>query len=170
MYQVRESRNTFSLYIYSCLYSVVFAVLLLLLLGVMVFGKWLSGFFLKRIPLIGTVFTTIINLRSIICLAVLFLFFLLLYYFIPNRKQTWKAQIPGAAFSSLGWMVFSYVFSIYVDNFTNYGSFYGAMTTIALLMLWVYGCMYMLFLGGLWNSARIERFVGHKRKKQEYAE
>jgi membrane protein len=27
------------------------------------------------------------------------------------------------------------------------------MTTIALIMVWLYGCMYVLFLGGVINSA-----------------
>jgi membrane protein len=50
-------------------------------------------------------------------------------------------------------VIFSFFFSIYVDKYTNYASFYGAMTTIALIMVWLYGCMYVLFLGGVINSA-----------------
>ena len=71
---------------------------------------------------------------------------------VPTTEAGWPIgiwQMKGD--QSSGWVVFSYGFSIYVDRFSNYSSFYGATTTIALAMVWLYGCMYMIFLGGLIN-------------------
>ena len=62
-----------------------------------------------------------------------------------------KQQIPGAALATAGWLIFSGLFSVYVDKYTRYSSFYGTMTTIALIMVWLYGCMYVLFVGGFIN-------------------
>lgn len=148
MYQVKETRNYILMRLYGVFYSVVLAIVLLVLLGIMVFGNMLRDYIFP-----GTLFIEhIIDLRMLIIIPVLFFFFMLLYIFLPNRKQRIKEQIAGAVFSSAAWIIFSYFFSIYVDKYSNYSSFYGTMTAIALIMVWLYGCMYVLFLGGLLNS------------------
>ena len=54
----------------------------------------------------------------------------------------------GAAFSAVGWMILSWIFSVYLDIFKGFSSMYGSLTTIVLIMLWLYFCMYILLLGG----------------------
>lgn len=158
MYDIKETRNYVLLKIYSMLYSVVFAVLLLIVLAFMVFGKQINEKFFPGWGWLGD----LLNIRLWICIPVLFVFFWLLYIFCPNKKvaekrKSIKEQIPGAVFAAMGWVGFSALFSIYVDKYNNYVSFYGTMTTIALIMVWLYGCMYVLFLGGLINSAGEQR-------------
>jgi membrane protein len=148
MYKAKETRNYILMRIYGVAYSVVLAVLLLVILGILVFGNRIRDHIFP-----GTlIFERLVNWRLLICIPLLFGFFLLLYVFLPNRKQRVKNQIIGALFSAGAWVIFSYFFSIYVDKYSNYVSFYGAMATIALIMVWLYGCMYVLFLGGLINS------------------
>lgn len=158
MYEIKETRNYLFLRFYSVLYSVVFAVLLLIILALMVFGKQLNTRFFPEWGWLAE----LLHVRFWICIPVLFFFFWLVYIFCPNKKRIEKQkgiknQIPGAVFASGGWIIFSWLFSIYVDKYNNYASFYGTMTTIALIMVWLYGCMYVLFLGGLINSAREQR-------------
>lgn len=158
MYEIEETRNYVLLRLYSVLYSLIFAVLLLIVLAVMVFGKQINEKFFPGLGWLGD----LLNIRLWICIPVLFVFFWLIYIFCPNKKaaekkKSMKAQIPGAVFAAMGWIVFSGLFSVYVDRYNNYASFYGTMTTIALIMVWLYGCMYVLFLGGLINSAEEQR-------------
>ena len=153
MYNTQDHRNYIILRIKSVLYSAVLAVLLLFMLGLLVFGKAIRDILFKDVSLLQD----IIALRAIICIPVLFLFFWLLYIFVPSRKQKKRRQLPGAAFATLGWLGFSFFFSIYANNYNNYASFYGAMTTIALIMVWLYGCMYVVFIGGFINSYLEER-------------
>ena len=40
------------------------------------------------------------------------------------------------------------IFSVYLDIFKGFSSMYGSLTTIVLIMLWLYCCMYILLLGG----------------------
>ena len=75
----------------------------------------------------------------------------------PNRV-TFTSQLPGAITATIGWLGFSYLYSFYVDHISNYSSIYGAMTTIALLMVWLYACMYILFFGG-WLNETVRRFL-----------
>lgn len=151
MYRSKENRNFILLRIYAVLYSLVFALLIIAVLAVMVFGNRIHDVFFMNFSELDRIVNKIIHFRMMICIAVLFLFFMLLFYFLPNKKLRLKGQITGAFFSTMAWILFSYFFSIYVDNYSNYASFYGAMTTIALIMVWLYGCMYMVFLGGFIN-------------------
>lgn len=59
-----------------------------------------------------------------------------------------KVQLMGAAFSAVGWMIVSWIFSVYLDIFKGFSSMYGSLTTIVLIMLWLYFCMYILLFGG----------------------
>jgi membrane protein len=152
MYQVKESRNVVMLRIYSVFYSIVFAVVIVLMLGIMVFGQRLGRFFASRIPWISHGIELVLRFRVLIIIPVLFLIFWIMYYFLPNQKQRWREQIAGAVFAAVGWLAVSGFFSLYVNTHSNYTSFYGTMTTLAFLLLWIYGCMYILFLGGIINS------------------
>ncbi len=156
MYEVDEHRGFIKLRVYAFLYSLAFAVLLIAVLGFLVFGEQVRGALFQGSGIISK----IINLREAICVPVIFLFLLLIYRFVPDRKSYFTDQIPGAAFTTVAWLIFSEAFSLYVDHYSNYASFYGTLTTIALIMVWLYGCMYVLFLGGIINS-----FLGKKFKE-----
>ena len=153
LYETKESRNFIMVRVFAVLYSFVFAILLLIVLGFLVFGNRLSDELFKNVSIIEY----LVQIRMIVLVPVMFFFFMVLYYFVPNKKQKVKNQIPGAAFASMGWLIFSYFFSLYVDKINKLESFYGAMTTMALMMLWLYGCMYVLFIGGLINKVLEEQ-------------
>ncbi|MCM1107299.1 MAG: YihY/virulence factor BrkB family protein [Blautia sp.] len=154
MYQAEETRNIIVRELYAMLYSIIFAVMLLFVLGFMVFGNYIYHRFFNWIPLWGSM----VQFRTLICIPILFLFFLVLYVALPNKKQKIKKQIPGAAISAAAWVIFSSLFSVYVDKYTKYATFYGTVTIIALIMVWLYGCMYVVFLGGFINCALEEKY------------
>jgi membrane protein len=80
-------------------------------------------------------------------MGILTLFFLLLYLVIPNRKSKLLAELPGAVTTAGGWIGVSYLFSFYIDHRSGNSFAYGSLTTLALAMLWLYFCMYLLFVG-----------------------
>lgn len=85
--------------------------------------------------------------RIYFSLPVLTFFWDLVYKFLPNRgasgKTTLRKQLPGAFFTACGWIALSFIFSIYLDIFKGFTNMYGSFTTIILVMLWLYGCMYI---------------------------
>lgn len=151
IYGVKNRRNWLVNRFSSLMYTVAFAAILLISLIVLVYGNQIliaiDSFFSIETPL----FIGIFSLRSILGFTIFFLFFLLMYMFIPDRKPNVKEEVPGALFTSVLWILFSYLFSIYVDYFTNFSSVYGSLTYIVLFMLWMYVCMDILFLGALIN-------------------
>ena len=162
VYSLNESRNYIIIRLYSFFYTIIFAVLIIVMLTVIVFGNRLYYYIRQHFPFTEKPLASIIKMRAILSFIVLFLFFWLLYMILPNRKTKFSKQYPGAIVASFGWLAFSYVYSYYVDNISNYSTFYGTMTTAALLMLWLYACMYILFLGGLLNHILEKLRFRHK--------
>ena len=155
IYKIEETRNWFILRFWSVLYTILFAILLLSTLTVLVFGNSLFLHFKKYFPFLEESLLPFISLRSVIAFLVMLLFFTLLYKSIPNfpkeKKIKFTSQLPGALLATSGWLSFSFLYSYYIDHFSNYIVIYGSMAAIAFLMVWLYACMYMLFLGGLLN-------------------
>ncbi|MGN1165189.1 MAG: YihY/virulence factor BrkB family protein [Lachnospiraceae bacterium] len=151
IFDCRETRNYFFLRIRATLYTVLFIIVIILLLVLSVFGNSINLFILQNVPFMSGIADWLIEARTIISPAVLVVFCLLIYTFLPNRKTKLVKQLPGAAFAALGWMVVSWIFSVYLDIFKGFSSMYGSLTTIVLIMLWMYFCMYSILLGGELN-------------------
>ena len=82
---------------------------------------------------------------------------------LPNRKADLRSQLPGSILCALAWSVFSFGLSVYVDYFNGF-SMYGSLTTIALLMLWLYFCMYILMICAELNDVYEEHWAKRRRK------
>ena len=94
----------------------------------------------------------VISVRTIVGMCLMILFFSLLYSTIPQKKLSFFSVLPGSILSATGWIGFSYLFSFYIDNFSNYSATYGSLTAIVLSMLWLYACMYIVFIGAEINQ------------------
>lgn len=152
VYESPETRNYLFLRIRASFYMVIFIVAIVLSLLLSVFGNSISLFINEHAPLLQHVTDFVIRIRTLLILGVLTAFWDLVYKYLPNRKNsgktTMRKQLPGAVFTACGWQLISFVFSIYLDIFTGFSTMYGSLTTIILILLWFYMCMYVILLGG----------------------
>lgn len=77
--------------------------------------------------------------------------FCALFAFLPGRRCGFWESLPGALLACLGWMGFSALFSVYVEHFSGLANIYGSVYALALGMLWLYGCVSILFYGAVLN-------------------
>ena len=164
VYESTETRNYLYLRFRSSFYTVIFILAIVLSLILSVFGNSISMVLNEHAPFLSHITEFIIQIRTFLTLVVLTLFWDLVYKFLPNRKNkektTMKKQLPGALFTACAWQLISFVFSIYLDIFKGFSSMYGSLTTIILLMLWLYMCMYAILLGGEVNALLDRYFKG----------
>lgn len=165
VYEIKETRSYLFLRVTSALYTLIFAVMVIITMILFVFGNRLFIWIEKRFPRLADMALVIISLRTIVGLITLVIFFLLIFIVIPNRKTTIMQEIPGAIISAAGWMGFSYAFSFYIDNFSNFSATYGSLTAIVLFMLWMYFLMYILFLGAECNRLLKNKLFVRKVKR-----
>lgn len=151
VYGLRETRNYFHRMIISIVYTLGFALMLLLTIGLLVFGNQILRLLIRHFPVLMDFSVGISLFRLLFILFILTVFFLLMFLVVPNRRSRIRDEFPGAIFSAVCWMGFSALFSFYIDNFSNYRKTYGSLTAIVLFMLWLYMCMYLMFIGAQLN-------------------
>lgn len=151
VYDIDETRHYLQLRIISAFYTLAFAVTIILTMFLFVFGNRLYVWIKQKLPSYMDTALVIISLRTVVGFLILIFFFLVIYVVIPNRKVRLMNELPGAMICSAGWMGFSYAFSYYIDNFSDYSSMYGSLAAIVLFMLWMYFLMYILFIGAEFN-------------------
>lgn len=142
-----ETRNYIFMRIRSAIYILALMIAIILSMALLVFGNQFHDFLLAHIPLLERVSGLLISIRTIATIMVLTVIFTAMYIVLPNEKRRFFTQIPGAVFAALSWCVFSYVFSLYLKYSRNMASIYGGLTTVVMVMLWLYFCMWLLFLG-----------------------
>lgn len=158
-----ETRNYIFLRLRAAIYTVLFLLAIILSLVFLGFGNSISMLVNKYIPVFQYVMDFIIETRTIIMILVLIVFSLSIYMFLPNKRRRLRSQLPGAIFTAFGWTFASFIFSIYMDIFKGFSNMYGSLTTIVIIMLWLYFCMYIMLLGGEMNDL-LEQWVDNSRK------
>lgn len=136
-------------------YTVLFVIACIASLLLMVLGNSLQSLFERNFPMLGAITLHLLSIRSLLMLILLVLIFTGLYTWLPDEKQRIRYQIPGAIFSTLGWMIFSSLFSLYFDHISslsNYSYMYGSLAAMVLLMLWLYFCLCILLFGASINQ------------------
>lgn len=157
VFDVKETRNYLVLRIYGAFYTVLMILAILLLLVLVVFGNKIQTNFLSNIPLIGSITGAFLKKRYVISICLLVLIFAVIYHFMPNTRIRFKYQLPGAVFTAASWSAFSFGFSVYVDYFSNMSNMYGSLTTVIIVMLWLYMCMYIMLLGAVINGILMKK-------------
>src|SRR6185503_16115776 len=61
-----------------------------------------------------------------------------LYKLAPNVRIPFRWCLVGGALFSVGWILATALFGLYVANFANYSNTYGALGGVIVLMLWFY--------------------------------
>ena len=145
--RVNETRNYFMIRIRSAFYMILMLIAFIITVGILIFGNEILIFLQERIEIIDRLSSYIISAQTSVALILLFLLFLSLYVILPNRKTKLRKQLPGAALASLAWAVCSYGFSIYMDIYSRISKVYGSLGSIIAVMLWLYLCMWILFMG-----------------------
>lgn len=147
-----ENKNYIQSRLISVVYTLVFIVALILTIVFFGFSNRLEALASGHSAFLTTLVNFFLRSKILIFMIYLTLIFALFYKFLPKRDNRFKSQLPGAAFSAVGWMVFSYIYSIYIENFSNYSYVYGSITAIVFLMLWLYFCMNIFLYGAQINK------------------
>lgn len=154
VYEVEENRNYFLVRLRAMVYVVLFLVVVIMMLVLLVFGRGIQNILEQKITQLGNFSSLIMLIRTGVSLLIMVIFFCALYKVLPAHRMKFKKQLPGAVFSSLGWFLFSYGFSFYVNNISRINYTYGSLSTLVILMLWLYFIMYILFWGAELNAFR----------------
>jgi membrane protein len=162
MYEVEEERPLWKQYLISILLSLGVAALLLCSLGLIVFGPKIGSAIADVVGL-GYVFQIVWNIVQWPVLIGFVLFaFALVYYFAPDVEQRFKWVSPGSIIAVVVWVLFSLLFSLYVNKFSSFNATYGSLAGIIVLMLYIYYSSFIMLIGAEMNQVIEEHIPGGK--------
>ena len=150
IYEVRENRGYLRTRFLSMGYTFAFLVVLVLTLVLHVFGGDLLRL-LEGLP-IPEFLLSLLDLRVFLLLVLQTFLFCGMFMVLPNEHNRVRESLPGALLASIGWQIFTNIYSVYSQKFTSYASIYGSVYVVALGMLWLYFCICIVFYGGVLNE------------------
>jgi len=157
IYDVREDRGYFYTRTISVLYTFLLVLVLLLTVILNLFGEAILAFLPNARSNFWRFLSGVIDLRFFLLVFLQTALFTAMFMALPNRKNSLGDSLPGALLTALGWLVFTDLFSLYVEHFSNYSNIYGSVYAVALSMLWLYCCLSILFYGGALNRLLMDR-------------
>ena len=156
VYETEEKRGYFHIRFLSVVYTFVFLLVLILTLGLHVFGTGLLGLLENHSHPFLRFLLEMVDLRFFLLLFLQTVMFTAMYTVLPNGPNRFRDGLPGALLASVGWLIFSNLYSVYVAHFAHLSNVYGSVYAVALSMLWLYVCIAIVFYGGLLNRLLME--------------
>lgn len=148
----KETRSFFKVKGLALLFTFAFAILLILSIGLVIFGEILGRHFFslwgvpERLDIVWDIF------RYAVSLLVIFITFMFFYVYVPNCKIRFREALPGSILSTVGWAVLSTGFAFYVNRFQSFSKVYGSIGAVIVLLIWLYWSSIIIFVGSELNA------------------
>lgn len=164
IYGTKRTKTNIIIRVEGIIYTLIFIISIIAFLLIMLLGERIRNVFNNKIEALSLIIAYILKIRGFLLIIPMFIVFLFIYKFIPKHKLPIKSQIIGAAFSSIAWYIVSWFFSIYINLFDGFSNTYGSLTSIILIMMWVYVCMFIILIGAeinyfIYNYKYMKKFV-----------
>ena len=150
-YHLEKKRNAFLQSLINFAFSALFLLALVFTLVVVVSTPEVLGFLQGAFGIDALGVSIYFYLRFILILVVFLFLLVILYSVVPNRRVKFRQAFPGALAASVGWVVVSMAFSLYVSNIGRYSLLYGTIGAIVVLLLWLYFTGMVLVAGSEFN-------------------
>ena len=151
IYGIGKTRGYFRTRLLSVAYTFAFLLILLLTLMLHLWGSSLLALLKRRPGSLAAFLAETLALRAFLLPAMQAMIFAVMFMVLPDRRSTFRENLPGAILAALGWLIFSDLYSVYAAHFAPLSSVYGSVYAVALGMLWLYCCLSIVFYGGALN-------------------
>ena len=148
--RTRERKPGFS-HLFSFLYTLLMIAAIVFLLFFRVFEQQIAMLLDQHLPSSAILDFLRTQWHSLTVFLIALVIFATLYTLLPDKKQHFLRQIPGAAIAAVAWLIFSFFFSLYASGFNIYSTLYGSLATLAILLFWLYCCVLILLFGAYVN-------------------
>lgn len=144
--------------------TILYILIICVMLFVILFGNEVQEFIYGYIPQMKWL-GSIINNRFWIGNIFVAVTCLSFYIYLPEHKVSLLSQLPGALMAGIASLGLSYVLGIYVNRFNGF-SMYGSITSLVLIMMWLYFIMYIILLCAAINNYFLAPLFKKRRKDE----
>jgi membrane protein len=145
--KIEDERNWFYLRFRSILSTIILLFVIFFIIVFVVYGGEISELFRAASPTGRRPFalTLIMIFRFPIMIVMMVTFFTEIYTLLPNKKTSFKEQLPSGVACTIAWTVFTIALAILTGYFGLF-SIYGSLMMVLLSMFWLYMCMIIFFV------------------------
>ncbi len=151
-YDVDENRKFIKLSLIALISTFGVIAMIMIALIMIVLGKIIGIYVFDLVGAMGSFDIVWSVLRYCIPPILIFITFSLIYKYVPNKKLKCKSIRVGAIFATIGWIIASFLFSLYVNNFRSYEKVYGSLGGMIALIIWLYISTLVILVGGELNA------------------
>ena len=159
IYKLKDS-NVINRRLKAIVMTFILVLLFLFLLLVPVFGDTIFEILTANIPNKNAVLFAY-NLYKLMQYPISFILIFynikLLYTLAPDREIKTKTTTTGTIFTTIGWILSTKLYAIYAGSFSSYNLFYGSISNILFLLMWVYILSYIFVLGMAFNASATKK-------------
>ena len=169
IYRVQPRKNFVLTRALCSIYTFVFLLLCVVVIILHVFGGPIARQVVDYFPEFVDETMLLLSLKNVFTFLVLCIFVLLLYYQLPRRKGEMRHEIVGAACASLLWMIVTEIFTKYMSYVAGKSTMYGSMTSLILILIWLYVSMQIVLYGAEINffmTNIINKYVRRRKAKR----
>lgn len=135
---------------------IILVILVITLVGVLTIGGRLVDY-LSEVngsihPVINTIYTIF---KWPFMFFMVFFTIKIIYTIAPNINIPSSSVNKGALLTTIVWVLSTYGFSFYVINLANYTKFYGNLSNLIILMIWIYWLSYVFVFGMTINEYKL---------------
>lgn len=144
----------------SIIFSLAFLVIMYLSLVVILTGNWFFTM-LKNLLRINALPGEWGWMRFLLLFGLVFLFLALFYRANAPRGRPRPPVLLGSALTAVALVAASMLFSWFIGQSSRYSLVYGSLTSVIILMVWLYLCGNVLIAGNVFNYV----WYCHKKKR-----
>lgn len=139
---------------------IIIVILLLFLIVVPILGKQIISL-LNGISAISRFIPNIDFIYNILkwplTFVIIYFNLKLIYTLAPSKQVRSEDTTEGAFFTTICWVLATAIFSFYINNFANYDVIYGNLSTLIILMIWLYALSFIFVLGMAMNAVKYHK-------------
>lgn len=167
-----KSDNIVKQQIKAIIMTIILIALILFMVVVPAFGEFIISLIQKHYPgrIIDSISLVFSYLKIPLSFILIYFGVKVIYTIAPDKNISSRYTTYGALFTTLGWIIATKVYSIYINNINTYNIYYGSLANIVIFLFWVYILAYIYTLGIALNT---EHYMGSQEvssKKEEKKE
>lgn len=145
-YHVTINRTFFRQYFVALLVSIFLAILLLFTIVIIVYSEKFI-WELNNSEILSNAVIWVEAIRNIIFIFLIYFVVSTLYYFGIKGGKNVRFFSIGSLVTTLLFVLTTYLFGVYITNFSNYNELYGSIGALLILMLYIWINSNLLLLG-----------------------
>ncbi len=108
-------------------------------------------------------------IKIIVSWLIIYTIIKLLYTMAPDKRIKSKTTTKGTIFTTISWIIATYLFSFYITNIAKYDAIYGNFANILILLIWVWFLAYLFVIGMAINvdSYQKQGMCSNEKTKKE---